>query len=96
MVTAEGLKKKSPMLTLAMLEARAEGEEAKAHAARPASIQWNSRAPGAELWVFLMTFLRLFTVFRCGFDCLKADDGFLPEQRSPDADRQPLARDARS
>src|SRR5713101_9917142 len=95
-VVAAGLKKKSPILTLATLEARTGGEHIRTQVARPAKTRWDSRPPGVRLGMFFMKFVRLFTVFRCGFDRSKVDYGFPPEPGSPDADPQLLARGART
>jgi hypothetical protein len=75
-VTAVGLKKKSPIFTVARLEARTGGEEIRALVARPVRTHWDSRALGVRLGMLFMKFVRLFTVFRCRFDGSKIDYGF--------------------
>jgi len=44
--------------------------------------------------MLFMKFVRLFTVFRCGFDRSKADYGLLPEPGLPGADSEALASHA--
>ena len=63
-VTAVGLKKKSPIFIVARLEARRGGEEIRALVARPVRTHWNSRAPGVGLGMLFMKFVHLVTVFR--------------------------------
>src|SRR5258708_30158505 len=54
MVTIVGLKKKSPIFTLATLVARTGGEEPKAQARSPASAHRDNRASGEGRDVFFM------------------------------------------
>ncbi len=54
MVTIVGLKKKSPIFTLATLVARTGGEEPKAQARSPASAHRDNRASGEGHDVFFM------------------------------------------
>jgi hypothetical protein len=63
-VTAVGLKKKSPIFTLTRLEARTGGAEIRALVARLVRTHWDSRAPGVRPGMLFMKFVGLFTVFR--------------------------------